>query len=77
MIWFLRIWSLILIVCFSIIIKSPAKIPTAVSNTIRTMIWLEEMEEIEEDSFRAWLNRLISIFMVIFLVFVLIKSFFY
>ncbi len=35
------------------IIKSPAKIPTAVANTIRTMFWLEELEEIEEDSFKA------------------------
>lgn len=77
MIWFLRFWGLILIAYFIMIIKSPAKIPTAIANTIRTMFWLEELEEIEEDSFKAWLNRLVSIFMVILLVFGLIKSFSY
>lgn len=70
MIWFLRFCTLLLIAYFIIVIRHPVKI----LNIIRTMIWLEE---IEEDSFKAWLNRFLSIIAVIFLVFILIKSFFY
>lgn len=70
MVWFLRFCILLLIAYFIIVIRYPVKI----LNIVRTMIWLEE---IEEDSFKAWLNRFLSILVVIFLVFVLIKSFFY